>query len=1194
MIRRSAQTILLGAIVLLSSPSTLFGQTERGAIVGTVTDSNGAAVAGATLTITDIATNVSQTYKTNTEGLYEAPFLTPGVYKVSATAGGFSTSFNDNVTVSINSRVRVDLSLQTGAVTAQIEVTDAAPLVQTENAAVGQVTDNKTLTELPSGDRNVYGFLLLNSNVAQPPGGNAAAFRLESGGSFSISGTRPSSVTFKIDGVSNTDPTFGTPTVTPSLDSIQEFQLQNNAFSAEFEGIGQVNVATRSGGSKFHGSLFEFFRNDRLQPRNPIAALDKDSKPGRGKLRFNQFGGTIGGPLRFPKKVFGPLGYDGPEKTFFFFNYEGRRHSGLNPAATSVLTAAERAGDFSSAVGACLRFNNADIPLLNPNGTPSGQCVRAGQIFDPLTTVANPLFNAAQDPSPVNPRLIRQPFANNRIPQNRLNPVAQALINAQQPLPNFSSATTNLLAPAGTVFDLNQWAIRIDQTISEKDRVYGRYSNQDNSRFAQGALPFTTKNLVGDGRVFNFTWTRVFTPAMVNEFRLGYVRGVYGESVNEIDPTQFGVRNTFLQTLPRLILTGNLNDYGGFSASILATVQNTYQFSDNLSWIKGRHGLKFGFKGDHNRFQNGELGNGSNGAATFNGLYTKANDATQTTANRINSVADYLLGVAQQTALNRPSLSNLRNTPWAVYAQDDWKALRRLTINLGLRYEYHQPYREMTKGGARVDFTGGGRLIVADPAVAQASNTPLVVCCTHERVVDTDLNDFGPRVGIAWQPLKNDSLVIRAGYGMFYADSTQFFHWRQYEPVRGANFNTQIGDFSRPGATLSDLFPSSAFTVSGGFTPSFGSVPPAVLNNQPFLPSISALGSYRTPYSQQWSLSIQRELMKNLLLDVSYTGSNSKNLPIQWIFSQALPSAATQSLTSANPAENFYLRRPYPNFNIGAFVVQNMLQSNYNALTVKVDKRFSGGFSFLSTYTWSKAIDQGSEVFALGSTFNIIANNQNINLDRGLSTFDIPHRWVTSGIYELPFGKGKPLLNDSGWPSWLDRLVGGFRVSAVFQLQSGMPFSPNVRNRRSNTGYGLATERGDLIGDPYFSEAEWKRRLNDWERGVGGRLFLINPASISLDYAPGTFGNIARNFFRAPYGRNLDFSVAKNTRLTETSRLELRVDVLGATNERLYRFDQSARVFANNLLTNASVGSIPERNLIFAPRVIQLGARIIF
>lgn len=1186
---RLAQAFILGAILLLTLPSALYGQTERGSITGTITDAQGAAVAGAKVTVTNLASNVEQVYSTNSEGVYEAPFLIPGLYKVSASAAGFSTSVQSGVNVSINARVRVDLSLQAGSVTEQVEVTDAAPLLQTENASIGQVTNNKTLIELPSGDRNIYSFLLLNSNVAQPPGGNAPAFRLESGGSFSISGTRPSSATFKIDGVSNTDPTFGTPTITPSLDSVQEFQLQNNAYSAEFEGIGQVNVATRSGGAQYHGSLFEFFRNDRLQPRNPVAALDKDGKPGRGKLRFNQFGATFGGPLRFPKKIFGPLGYDGPDRTFFFVNYEGRRQSSLNPAPTFVLTPAERTGDFSSSLGACLRFNNTDVPLLNPDGTPAGGCVRAGQIFDPATTVANPLFDASQPVSPLNPRFIRQPFVGNRIPVSRLSPVAQALINVQQPLPNFSSATSNLLSAAGLKFDLNQWAVRIDHAFSESDRLYVRYSNQDNSRFSQGALPFTTKNLIGDGKVFNSNWSHVFSPSLVNEFRLGYVRGVYGDSLNEIDPTQFGIRNTFLKTLPRLILTGNLNDYGGFSASILATVQNTYQLSNNLSWIRGRHGLKFGFKGDHNRFQNGELGNGANGTATFNGIYTKANDATQTTSNRINSVADFLLGLAQQTTLARPSIANLRNTPWAVYAQDDWKALRRLTINLGLRYEYHQPYREMTRGGARVDFSNGGRLIVADPAVAQASNTPLVVCCTSERVVDSDKNDFAPRIGIAWEPI--DNLVIRAGAGIFYADSTQFFHWRQYEPVRGATFNPQIGDFSTPGATLNDLFPSSAFTVSGGYTPGFGSVPPAVVGNQPFLPAISALGSYRTPYSQQWSLSIQRELLRDLLLDVSYTGSNSKNLPIQWIFSQPSPSPVTQSITSTDPAENFYLRRPYPNFNVGAFVVSNMLQSNYNAMTVKVDKRFAQGYSFLATYTWSKAIDQGSEVFALGSTFNIIANNQNINLDRGLSSFDIPHRFVVSGVYELPFGKGKPFLSDTGW---FDRIISGFRISAVFQIQSGLPFSPNVRNRRSNTGYSLATERGDLVGDPYWSDEEWERRLNDWERGVGGRLFLINPASISLDYAPGTFGNIARNFFRVPYGRNLDFSVAKSTRLGETSRLELRVDVLGATNERLHRFDQSSRVFANNLLTNANVGSIPERNLIFAPRIIQLGARISF
>ncbi|MGH9844780.1 MAG: carboxypeptidase regulatory-like domain-containing protein, partial [Blastocatellia bacterium] len=1164
--------------------------TEKGSIAGSVTDANGAAVPNATVTITNLGTNVSQTLTTNAEGLYEAPFLTPGSYKVSATAQGFSTSVNNNVDVSVGARVRADLALQAGDVSATVEVVNTAPLVQTENATIGQVITNRQLAELPTGDRNIYSFILLNSNVSQPPGGNAPAFRLESGGSFSVSGGRPSSVTFKVDGLSNTDPTFGTPTITPSLDSVQEFQVQNNAYSAEYEGAGQVNVATKAGGQKFHGTLFEFFRNDRLQPRNPVAPLDKDGKPGRGKLRFNQFGGTIGGPISLPKKVFGPLAYNGSEKTFFFFSFEGRRHNLVNPAATRVLTAAERAGDFSAALGGCLRSGNADVPLFNPNGTPSGQCVRAGQLFDPNTTVANPAFNAAQAVSAFNPRFIRQPFANNRIPANRLSPVAQSLINVQQAQPNFASGATNLLAAAGGIFENNQYSTRIDHKFSDSDSVYGRLGIQDNTQFNQGALPYTTKNVVGDGRVFSSTWIHVFSAAIVNEFRLGYVRGVYGDSIDEIDPAQFGIRNTFFPTLPRLTLSGNPAEYGGFAGSVLQTVQNTYQLSDNLSLVRGLHALKFGFKLDHNRFQNGG-GTGSNGTATFNGLYTKASDAADTSANRENSVADFLLGLVQQTTLTTPSFANVRNTPLSLYAQDDWKASRRITLNLGLRYEYHQPYREQTRGGSIVDLSGRGRLLVADQAVVGISNNSLVACCSSERVVEADKNDFAPRIGLAIQPFQNDSLVIRAGYGVFYSDSTQFFHWRQYEPRIGARFNSQIGDFQRPGATLDNLYPSSAFSVGGGFPTTFGGVPPALLNNQPFLATLSSLGSYRTPYSQQWSLSLQREALANMLIEVNYAGSNSKNLPTQLIFNQPAASPLTQSLTSADPAANFQLRKPYPNFSHDSSIVTNILQSNYNALTVKVDKRFSQGYSLLSSYTFSKSIDQGSEVFALGSTFNILSDSRNINRDRGLSTFDVPHRWVTSGIVELPFGKGKPFLNQAGL---VDKLFGGFRVSGAFTLQSGFPFSPNIRNRRANTGYALSTERGDLVGDPYFSEDEWKRRLRDWEAGVGGRLFLINPASISLNYAPGTFGNIARNFFRAPFARNLDFSVAKNTSFGETARLELRVDVLGATNERLHRFDIASRVFANNLLTNTGVGSIEERSLIFFPRIIQLGAKIIF
>ena len=1191
--RRSLAFGILSFCLLLLMSISVFGQSERGSIVGVITDGTGAVVPGATVTVTNLGNKAALTLTTNSEGVYEAPFLPPATYEVSAIATGFGKTLNNNVVVNVGQRVSVNLELSAGTIQSNVLIVDTPQLVQTESATIGQVIGNKQLTELPSGDRNIYNFISLNSNVTQPPGGNAVAFRLESGGSFSISGTRPSSATFKIDGLSNTDPTFGTPTITPSLDSVQEFQLQNSAYSAEYEGIGQINVATKAGTNRFHGSLFEFLRNDRLQPRNPIAALDKSGKPGRGKLRFNQFGGTASGPIWLPR-----FGEGGPAlikgNTFFFVSYEGRRHNTVTPGLTRVLTEAERRGDFSSALGACLVVGGVQVPLLGPSGAPTGNCVRAGQIFDPATTAANPLFNSALPESPTNPRTIRQPFGNNQIPMERLSPTALALINIQQPLPNTVSGTNNLVAPAGAILENNQTSVRIDHQFSTDDSIYGRIAIQDNARFNKGVLPYTTKNLVGNGRVFNSAWTHVFNPALINEFRLGYVRGVYGESIDEIDASQFGIQNTILPSLPGLNITGNIPAaYGGFSASVLQTVQNTYQVANNLSYVRGNHSFKFGFKGEHNRFKNGELGNGSNGVLTFNGLYTKASSAAAVSSNRENSVADFLLGVAQTSALSVPSIANLRNTPFALYVQDDWKIKRRITLNLGLRYEYHQPFREQLLGGARFDPTNGGRLIVANAEVAKRSNTPLVVCCTDPQVVEADKMDFGPRIGIAIQPFKEDPTVVRLGYGIFYADSTQFFHWRAYEPLPDRTYNTQTGDFTKPASTLGNPFPDSAFTVGAGYIPQFGPVPPAILGNKPFIGSgnSGALASYRTPYSQQWSISIQRELIKNMLLEVNYTGSNSKNLPIQWIFSQATPSPITASNTSADPAANPFLRRPYPGFNIGAFATTNVLQSNYNAATVKLDKRFSNDYSFLVTYTYSKSIDQGSEVFALGSTFNILADNNNFNLDKGLSTFDAPHRFVASGIYEFPFGKGKTFLNQS---NWLDKIVGGWRTSVVFQLQSGYPFSPNIRNRRANTGYTLSTERGSLIGDPNWSDSDWEQRLANWEAGIGGNLFLINPAAISLDYPPGTFGNIPRNYFRAPFARNLDFSVAKSTTLAEDLRMELRVDVIGATNERLHRFDTASRVLANNLLTNVNVGSIPVRSAIFGPRTIQLGVRFVF
>ncbi|HUE82637.1 MAG TPA: TonB-dependent receptor, partial [Pyrinomonadaceae bacterium] len=922
--------------------------------------------------------------------------------------------------------------------------------------------------------------------------------------------------------------------------------------------------------------------------RNPLGALDKDGKRSKNKLRFNQFGGTIGGPLWLPR-----FGEGGPafikDRTFFFFSYEGKRQNVINLGFARVLTEPERRGDFSSSLGACLKSGTTDIPLLNANGTPSGQCIRAGQIFDPATTVANPLFNSAQPASALNPQFIRQPFQNNQIPSNRLNPVAQAIINLQQPLPNRPGPDLNFLGPAGARLINNQYSLRIDHRISDRDNIYGRLTWQNNSRDNQSVLPLQQKDVTGFGRVLNLGWTHVFSPALVNELRLGYVRGVYGDSIKESDPTAVGVGNSLLNTLPGILLPGLLN-FGGFTGSILSTIQNTYQIADNVSWVRGRHAFKFGFKIDENRFRNGERIN-TNGRANFSGLFSTGNSSIGTGGNRNNWVADLLLGLPNSHSLTTPQLAHLQNRPWAAYFQDDWKVTGRVTVNLGLRYEYHQPFRENLLGGSRVDFENGGRLLVADPVVAQLANSPLVVCCTSPRVVDADKSDFGPRIGVAIQPFKNDPMVLRVGYGLFYSDTSQFFHWQKYTPFRRGSFAGSLTSFQTPAISLSDLFPSNQFTPTTGSGISLalpGGVNPAAVGNQPVL-GISSLGSYRTPRSQQWSVSLQRQIWGDMVVELNYAGSVSKNLPLQWFFNQPTFSATPANFQSLDPAAQPYLRRQFANFTIGSNIVANVLESSYNAGTAKLTKRFTQGYSFTSTYTWSKNIDQGAEIFTIFANHAFIANNLNFNDSRGVSALDVPHRWVTNGIVELPFGKGKRFWNSGGLT---DKLIGGWRFSGILTLQSGLPINPYIFNRLTNTGLSIP-ERGDLVGTPYLTGAAWDEAVRAWKQD-GARLFLIQPGAISLNYAPGTLGNIPRNFFRAPYGRLLNLSAAKVTRFGETKSLEVRMDMFNVTREVLHRLGSATNYTHANALTNPLLGSMLPRANFFAPHTLQLGVRFTF
>lgn len=1186
---RSQKTNFLCTLLILLSPVLLFGQSEKGAIGGVITDPTGARVPGAAVTITNLGSKTAQTFTTNDEGLYEAPFLIPATYSVMVKHTGFKTAMVNEVVVNVGRKENVDVQLETGDIEATVVVADSSrPLLQTENASLGTVVTTKQLTDLPSQDRNIYNFLSLDSTVNQGPTGNVEALRLNSGGSFAISGTRPSSITFKLDGQANNDPTFGSPTVTPTLDTVKEFQLQNNAYSSEFEGITQVNIATKSGTNAIHGSAYDFVQNDFFQPRNPLAAIDKSGKPGKNILRFNQFGFTVGGPLWLPR-----FGEGGPSlikgKTFFFTSYEGKRHIATATGFGRVLSVAERKGDFSSSLGACMRSGTTDIPLLNPNGTPSGQCIRVGQIFDPATTIPNPSFNSSIAASALNPQFIRRPFANNQIPAARINPLVPGFINAQQPLPNRTDPDLNFLGITQARLLDNQFSIRVDHTFSDRDNVYGRLTWQNNRRDNISLLPFQSLDLQGQGRVFNFSWSHVFSSTLVNELRLGYVRGDYLQDFEKTDPAQFGVSNSVLDTLPGLLVSGLLN-FGGVTASILQTTQNTYQIADNLSWINGQHAFKFGFKIDENRFRNVDLING-NGRATFNGLFSTGNSAIGALGNRNNFVADFMMGLANGHSLAVPGFANLQNRPFAFYFQDDWKMRKRVTINAGVRYEYHQPFRENLLGGARVEFENEGLVRVADPEIARLANSPLVVCCTGPRVVDPDKNDFGPRIGVAIQLFKNDPMVLRAGYGIFYSDTSQFFHWTKYTPMRQSTFTGTATSFQGPAISLSNLFPTNQFSTAGGVSVALPSgVNPAAVNNKPVI-NISTLGSYKTPQSQQWSVSLQRAIWRDMVVELSYAGNVSKNLPLQWFFNQPTFSPVAANFASLDPAAQPYLRRQFDNFHISANVVANVLSSNYNGGTAKVTKRFSQGYSFTSTYTWSKAIDQGAEVFTVFSNHAFLSNNLDFKANRGLSAFDIPHRWVTNGTVDLPFGRGKRFLNDN---SVVDKLVGGWRFSGVFTLQSGLPFTPYILGTRTNTGQGaIIVERGDPVGEPYLTGDAWDDAVRAWEQGAN--LFLIRQGAISINYAQGTGGSLGRNVFRMPYGRSLNLSMAKVTRLRENTNLELRFDMFNVTREVLHRTNLLTSVRGSNTLTTTStLGSLPGRNTLFAPHIIQVAAKITF
>ncbi|HEY2932166.1 MAG TPA: TonB-dependent receptor [Acidobacteriota bacterium] len=1105
-----APRVRLFALILVSilTPPELSGQSARGSLTGLVRDASGAVLPGVNVVAQNQETNINATFTTGETGNYEFTSLIPGKYTVTAELPGFKKAELTGVEVNVGSRVRLDVELQVGEISQTVNVlAEGVSLIPSETATMGQLVTNKQIVDLPLVSRNFMQLLSLSAEVTRPVGGIQSLLRTDqSGGSISVAGARVSSNSFSIDGVANNDPAFQTPSVTPSIDAIQEFQVQTGFYNAEFgNGAGQVNIGIKSGTNKIHGSVFDFLRNDALQPYLPHGTFRNPLTGGklRNKLRYNQFGGTVGGPIF-------------RDHSFFFFNYEGRRQRNGAFGLAVVPTQAMRLGDFS--------------------GLP--------QIYDPLTTRPNPNMPGT---------FIRDPFLNNQIPANRIAEVSKKLLDFF-PAANLGTriGPNNYGGQVTSSNDINQYTARVDHRLSESDNIFGRFtwSGQDISPLA--LLPFTGSLDEQRGRNAGLQYNHIFSPRLVNEARYGLNKSFYFRGFETgLDQASLGLKNISRleggNTLPVVSMTGFSSI--GFGGSITNTETLTHQVIDNLSWIRGKHAYKFGAEFRRNRNLRKEQFQ-SNGLLQFLGNFSNLPGTTNTGS----AFADFLLGYPQNVALAPfGSIADVRANDVSWFFQDDWKITPRLTLNYGMRWEYHGAGSDKTGGGRVMDLTTpGGRQIVSDAGYAKLVNNFRITCCVDPMLVGRDLNNFAPRLGLAWRPLGGNEFVVRAGYGVFYDIVSQYYYWGfRTQLLTKTVLPINLGPVATP-VNIDTLF-NPAQDISA-----LADVP---LN----LSGVEA--SQRDPYTQHWTLLVGHQVSSNMYLEAGYLGTKSTKLPWQRLFNQAL-------VPSTDPTNRPQTRVPYKDLGPGSFVLANELSAHYHAFTSKIERRFSDGLAFLGSYVFSKSIDAGSsDIFAFAGSFNLAQNNHDIRGERGLSNLDVPHRFVVSWIYEFPFGRNKRWLDGAGL---LSHFFGGWQFNGIFSVQSGYPFSVVHIGDRSNTG-ALGRERAQQVGDP-FPEG-FKQTSLRW----------FDPAAFALPVF-GTFGNTARNILRGPYIRNTDVSVLKNTALGERVNVQFRAEFFNVFSERLHR----GVLPGNSVQVPATFGRIGTRDELFNPRVIQFGLKVLF
>ena len=1097
----------VAVLICLSFVPACIGQSNFGQINGTVSDPSGKALPAADVVLKSLDSEAMRRAVTSETGAFAILTVPPGRYSLTFRAPGFQTRVVPALRLQVNEARTVDAQLEIGGISERVEVQAAPVAVNQTDATLGTVIQQQEIVEIPLNGRNFAQLIQLSPGVIPIGLGQQVTFNITGGFSPSVNGMRPRSNNFTLDGIENNQRfanTFATP---PPPDALEEFKVsshQSDAASALTAGA-NVNLVTRAGTNALHGSVWEFLRNDKLAANGFFNNFFGSSNL---PYRQNQYGFFVGGPVVIPRVING-------RKAALYFSayYEGTKFRRASTTTATVPSEAERQGNFSELLGAQI-------------GTDClGRPVRSGQIYDPGTTRKDAACPGGY---------VRDPFPNNVMP--KIHPVAQAWLQYIYPTPN-RSGVQNLVLPQRTVQDSDQWGIRTDHNFSDRNRTFGRVSQYEYQKTTPNPLPADLNVTTNRGMNVAGHHTFIYTPTLLFEFTGGYNRASIpygdvplGEDFRKAVGPNYApdVPDGFLPATQQFL--GSRFSFATYQFFELANPDDTIQGGVSVNKIHGNHRFNFGYNFIRLRHHTGRQGQ-------VQLMYSAATTGLPGFTATGEGLASFFAGLPTSTSNGFSPPQSVFTNIQVAYAGDTWKVTPRLSLNLGLQWVYAAPptgdqlsFFDLDKARSNplaTDFTFAYYWPTTNPITGAPPNI-------SAGMFDPDRNNFAPRVGLSYSVAKDT--VIRTGFGVFYDYGSNLVQ----NTSRGVKYPFATSQ-SVGGQNLLDIGPINLDNP-------FGSVSAT---------AAAFTGTYdrhkRDPYSMQWNFGIERLLPGAILLDVDYVGSGSRKLVLP-----VLENTAPASPLPINP------RRPWPNTSATGFLFTDAGNSSYNALQVKLERRFANGFTFRDSYSWSKAMDIDSDPPA-----GALEYPYDWRRSWGPATFHVPHVNSTAFVYQVPFGRGQRFGSSANHA--VNAFLGGWQLSGIISIRSGQVYHVVSGRDSANTGHTLAAtvERADIVSAPV--PADFQQNRDHW----------FNPAAFAIP-AFGTLGNESRDSQIGPALQNADIAMAKDFAITEPAKMEFRAEFFNIFNH---------TNFANPVATLASplVGQIQGA---YAARDIQLALKL--